>query len=95
MLAVFEVAQVDAPSINVCAPCQPAQSIFAETGNGFNCATCGRGLRCLNPDCVPSSNRAMRPEQSDEWTLNWRQMQLEGLQSLSNAAPTRVSAIQR
>jgi putative transposase len=36
-------------------------------------------------------------EQNDEWSLNLnrRYMQLEGLQSLSDAAPTRVSAIQR
>ena len=38
---------------------------------------------------------AMLLEQSDEWSLNRRYMQLEGLQSLSDTAPTRVSAIQR
>jgi putative transposase len=38
---------------------------------------------------------AMLLEQNDEWCLNRRYMQLEGLQSLSDTAPTRVSAIQR
>jgi len=37
---------------------------------------------------------AMLLEQNDEWSLNRRYMQLEGLQSLSDTAPTRVSAIQ-
>ena len=38
---------------------------------------------------------AMLLEQSDEWSLNRRYMQLEGLQSLSDTPPTRGSAIQR
>ena len=38
---------------------------------------------------------AMLLEQNDEWCLNRRYMQLEGLQTLSDTAPTRVSAIQR
>jgi len=38
---------------------------------------------------------AMLLEQNDKWCLNRRYMQLEGLQSLSDTAPTRVSAIQR
>jgi putative transposase len=38
---------------------------------------------------------AMLLEQSDEWSLNRRYMQLEGLQSLSDTAPTRVPAFQR
>jgi putative transposase len=38
---------------------------------------------------------AMLLEQNDEWCLNRRYMQLEGLQSLSDTAPTRLSAIQR
>jgi len=38
---------------------------------------------------------AMLLEQNDEWSLNRRYMQLEGLQSLSDTAPTRVTAIQR
>ena len=37
---------------------------------------------------------AMLPEQNDEWSPNRRYMQLEGLQSLSDTAPTRASAIQ-
>jgi putative transposase len=32
-------------------------------------------------------------EQNDEWSLNRRYMQLEGLQSLTENAPTRMSAI--
>ena len=38
---------------------------------------------------------AMLLEQNDEWSLNRRYMQLEGLQSLSDTAPARLSAIQR
>ena len=38
---------------------------------------------------------AMLLEQNDEWSLNRRYMQLEGLQSLSDTAPTRVPAFQR
>ena len=38
---------------------------------------------------------AMLLEQNDEWSLNRRYMQLEGLQSLSDAAPTRGPAFQR
>jgi putative transposase len=34
-------------------------------------------------------------EQSDEWALQRRYMQLEGLQSLSDTAPARLSAVQR
>jgi putative transposase len=38
---------------------------------------------------------AMLLEQNDEWCLNRRYMQLEGLQSLCDTAPARLSAIQR
>ncbi len=38
---------------------------------------------------------AMLLEQNDEWCLNRRYMQLEGLQRLSDTAPTRLPAIQR
>ena len=38
---------------------------------------------------------AMLLEQNDEWSLNRRYMQLEGLQTLSDTAPTRLSAVQR
>ena len=38
---------------------------------------------------------AMMMEQSDEWSLNRRYMQLEGLQTLSDTAPTRLSAVAR
>jgi putative transposase len=38
---------------------------------------------------------AMLLEQSDEWTLQRRYMQLEGLQSLSDTAPARLSAVTR
>ncbi|MBL0086745.1 MAG: hypothetical protein IPP44_08680 [Ideonella sp.] len=34
-------------------------------------------------------------KQNDEWSLNRRYMQLEGLQSLSETAPTRAPAFQR
>jgi putative transposase len=34
-------------------------------------------------------------EQSDEWTLQRRYMQLEGLQALSDTAQPRLSAVQR
>ena len=38
---------------------------------------------------------AMMLEQNDEWSLNRRYMQLEGLQTLSDTVPTRLSAVQR
>jgi putative transposase len=34
-------------------------------------------------------------EQNVEWSLNRRYMQLEGLQNLSDTAPTRMPAYQR
>ena len=38
---------------------------------------------------------AMMMEQSDEWSLNRRYMQLEGLQTLCDTPPTRLSAVAR
>ena len=38
---------------------------------------------------------AMMLEQNDEWSLNRRYMQLEGLQSLCDTAPTRMPAVAR
>ena len=38
---------------------------------------------------------AMMLEQNDEWSLNRRYMQLEGLQALSDTVPTRLSAVAR
>ena len=38
---------------------------------------------------------AMMLEQNDEWSLNRRYMQLEGLQTLSDTLPTRLSAVAR
>ena len=38
---------------------------------------------------------AMMMEQNDEWSLNRRYMQLEGLQTLSDTTPTRLSAVAR
>ena len=38
---------------------------------------------------------AMMLEQNDEWSLNRRYMQLEGLQTLTDTAPTRLPAVQR
>jgi hypothetical protein len=38
---------------------------------------------------------AMMLEQYDEWSLNRRYMQLEGLQTVSDTAPTRLSAVAR
>jgi len=38
---------------------------------------------------------AMMLEQNDEWSLNRRYMTLEGLQSLSDTAPTRLPAVAR
>ena len=38
---------------------------------------------------------AMLLAQSDEWSLNRRYMQLEGLQTLTDTAPTRLPAVQR
>ena len=38
---------------------------------------------------------AMVLEQNDEWSLNRRYMQLEGLQTVSDTVPTRLSAVTR
>ena len=38
---------------------------------------------------------AMMIEQNDEWSLNRRYMQLEGLQALTDTVPTRLSAVAR
>jgi hypothetical protein len=38
---------------------------------------------------------AMMLEQNDEWSLNRRYMQLEGLQTLCDTVPTRLSAVAR
>jgi len=38
---------------------------------------------------------AMMLEQNDEWSLNRRYMQLEGLQALSDTVSTRLSAVAR
>ena len=38
---------------------------------------------------------AMMLEQNDEWSLNRRYMQLEGLQTVSDTAPTRLPAVAR
>ena len=38
---------------------------------------------------------AMLLEQNDEWSLNRRYMQLKGLQTLTDTAPTRLRAVQR
>ena len=38
---------------------------------------------------------AMLLEQSDEWALQRRYLQLEGLQTLSDTAPARLPAVQR
>lgn len=38
---------------------------------------------------------AMMLEQNDAWSLNRRYMQLEGFQTLSDTAPTRLSAVAR
>ena len=37
----------------------------------------------------------MMLEQNDEWSLNRRYVQLEGLQTVSDTAPTRMSAVRR
>lgn len=38
---------------------------------------------------------AMMLEQNDEWSLNRRYMQLEGLETVSDTVPTRLSAVAR
>jgi len=38
---------------------------------------------------------AMMLEQHDEWSLNRRYMQVEGLQTLSDTVPTRLSVVAR
>jgi putative transposase len=48
-----------------------------------------------NDNAVTRLVGAMLLEQSDEWSLQRRYMQLEGLQSLSDTAVPRLSAVQR
>ncbi len=38
---------------------------------------------------------AMMLEQNDEWSLNWRYMQVEGLQTLCDTVSTRLPAVAR
>jgi hypothetical protein len=38
---------------------------------------------------------AMMLGENDEWSLNWRYMRLEGLHTLSDTVPTRLSAVAR
>jgi putative transposase len=39
--------------------------------------------------------QAVKLEQNDEWSLSRRYMQLKGLQTLSDTAPARMSAVPR
>jgi hypothetical protein len=60
----------------------------------------GKALRIVewlreHQDSIALQLGAMLLEQSDEWSLSRRHMQLEGLQSLSDTASTRVPAFQR
>lgn len=48
-----------------------------------------------NDDAVTRLVGAMLLEQSEEWTLQRRYMQLEGLHTLSDTAPARIAAVQR
>jgi hypothetical protein len=45
---------------------------------------------------TPSMKRSVRDaRRNDEWSLNQRYMQLEGLQTVSDTAPTRLPAVAR
>jgi putative transposase len=48
-----------------------------------------------NDASIPRLVGATMLEQNDEWSLNRRYMQLEGLQTLSDTVPTRLSAVAR
>jgi putative transposase len=48
-----------------------------------------------NDNAITRLVGAMMLEQSDEWSLTRRYMQLEGLQALSDTVPTRLSAVTR
>ena len=61
--------------------------------NTVNCVgIMGKGI--ANPTAMILSG-AMMLEQNDEWSLNRRYMQLEGLQTVSDTVPTRLSAVAR
>jgi putative transposase len=49
----------------------------------------------LHDSAITRRVGTMLMEQNDEWSLTCRLMKLEGLQSCSNTAPTRLSEIQR
>jgi putative transposase len=49
----------------------------------------------LNDRTITRLVGAMLLEQSDEWALQRRYMQLEGLQALSDTAPARLPAVRR
>ena len=61
----------------------------------------GFGLHALGDHIFPNDSSitrlvgAMMLEQNDEWSLNRRYMQLEGLQTLCDTPPTRLSAVAR
>ena len=48
-----------------------------------------------NDPSIVRSVGAMMLEQNDAWALHRRNMQLEGLQTLSDTARTRLSAVAR
>ena len=48
-----------------------------------------------NDACIVRLVGAMMMQQSDEWSLNRRYMQLEGLQTLCDTPPTGLSAVAR
>jgi putative transposase len=48
-----------------------------------------------NDNAITRLVGAMMLEQNDEWSLTRRYMQLEGLQTLSDTVPTRLSAVAR
>jgi len=64
-------------------------------GNNESTPGNGGGFRSVLASPLRLRVGAMMLEQNDEWSLNRRYMQLEGLQSLSDTVPTRLSAVAR
>lgn len=68
----------------------PAERLHAEIKRGPHVV----GIS-PNDDAITRLVRATMLKQNDEWSLTRRYLQLEGQQKLSDAVPTRLSAVAR
>ena len=74
----------------------PLGPVIAHASRAWDGAPAGRvTVNFPNDAAVTRLVGAMLLEQNDEWSLNRRYMQLEGLQTLTDTPPTRLPAVQR